>query len=166
MPRTRGAACRTLLRYRLPMASLTVTIRAATAADLEAVVALLEAEGLPLAGLGGTQLWVAVPGAGLPAVGVIGLEQHDRHGLLRSLAVRDYRRGEGIGSQLVDHVLAEAQRRGLTAVWTITDTAEGFFTSRGFSAVPREQAPDVVSSSSRLWQACPDTAALLRHTPG
>jgi amino-acid N-acetyltransferase len=83
--------------------------RPASAADLEPVRALLDAAGLPLAGvqhhLSTFQVLDAPDGT---LAGVVGLERHGAAWLLRSLAVRPECRGRGYGRALLTAAVAEA----------------------------------------------------------
>ena len=81
-----------------------VALRAAHRGDLERVLFLLEAAGLPAEGVEealGPSFVVALREGEL--VGVAGIEQHGPWGLLRSVAVRDDQRGTGLGRVLVEH---------------------------------------------------------------
>lgn len=138
-----------------------VTVRPAKAADLPAIVSLLEDAGLPLEGLGETTLWVAEAAPGQHPVGVVGLELHGGEALLRSLSVLDYRRGKGVGRQLVEHALAEAAARGVVRVHVLTTDAAAFFEDLGFATGSRGDAPSDLAKSSEFTGACPDTATML-----
>jgi amino-acid N-acetyltransferase len=142
------------------------TLRTAKAADLPAIVSLLEDCGLPLAGMGAARLWVADPGEGQHAIGVVGLEIHGEDGLLRSLAVRDYRRGAGIGAALVEQVMAAARTLNLRAVHVLTEDAAEFFQRLGFSEIDRSATPEGLKASAQLQGACPDSARLLVRPTG
>lgn len=138
--------------------------RAARPGDLEAVRALLDAAGLPLAGvpehLGG---FVVAEDAGR-LVGVAGLEAHGRDGLLRSVAVAPAFRGRGVAARLVSEVVEAARARGLVGLSLLTTTAEGYFLRFGFERLPRAGAPPTLSASREFQDACPASAALL-HLP-
>ncbi|MFM7719321.1 MAG: GNAT family N-acetyltransferase [Actinomycetota bacterium] len=58
---------------------------------------------------------------------------------VRGMAVRDGSRGDGIGSALLDGLLAHADDRGATLVWcNARMTARRFYERRGFVAVSDE----------------------------
>ncbi len=75
--------------------------------------------------------------------------QNYRGGLyeLRSLAVREGAAGRGIGTALVQGVIAEARRRGARQLFALT-TRTGFFRKNGFKPVNREQFPQ------KVWKDC------------
>ena len=84
-----------------------------------AVEALLEACGLPLAGLADHwhTTWVALATSG-EVVGSVALELHGRAALLRSLATRPDQRGLGLGNSLFLHARwIAAGGRAELAVW-------------------------------------------------
>jgi amino-acid N-acetyltransferase len=114
--------------------------------------------GLPLDGLGdvATDLFIAFDGEDL--VGVAALELHGPHALLRSVAVVSNRRGEGIGSLLVDAAEAYAAETGIDGIYLLTDTAAAFFAERGYQVIARDAGPAPVMSSVEWAVACGDTA--------
>jgi phosphoglycolate phosphatase-like HAD superfamily hydrolase/N-acetylglutamate synthase-like GNAT family acetyltransferase len=141
-------------------------LRPAQAVNRAAIEALLTKTGLPLDGLSDqfpSAYVVAVAADGL--VGVAGLEQHGRDGLLRSVAVVPSLRRTGLGSALVDERLAEARKRGLERVSLLTTTAGAWFSRRGFAERPRDAASNELRASVEFASACPSTAAHLVWTP-
>ena len=136
--------------------------RPASADDLEPVRALLDAAGLPLAGvqhhLSAFRVLDAPDGT---LAGVVGLERHGAAWLLRSLAVRPEWRGWGYGRALLTAALAEATDAEAD-VFLLTTDAQAFFAARGFRELPRSAAPAALSASAELQGACPDTATLMR----
>jgi phosphoglycolate phosphatase-like HAD superfamily hydrolase/N-acetylglutamate synthase-like GNAT family acetyltransferase len=141
-------------------------LRPAHVTDRAAVEALLTATELPLAGLSDqfpSAYVVAASADGL--VGLAGLEQHGRQGLLRSVAVVPALRRTGLGSALVDERLAEARKRGLSQVSLLTTTAGPWFSRRGFAERPRELASIELRASIEFASACPSTASHYVWTP-
>ena len=66
---------------------------------------------------------------------------------IKSLAVDESRRGQGIGRQLVDAALQEAHRLGLVRVFALT-REQGFFERLGFRVVAKETLPH------KVWTDC------------
>jgi amino-acid N-acetyltransferase len=94
-------------------------------------------------------------------VGVAGLELHGDYGLLRSVAVdEDYRR-QGLAASLVEAVLGRAARVGLRSVYLLTTTARDYFARHGFADCPREDAPPAIRESWEFRAGCPSTAAFM-----
>jgi amino-acid N-acetyltransferase len=130
-----------------------------------AVLALLAASDLPAAGLGLAQLAhfrVARDGEGVAAVG--GFEAHGQVGLLRSLAVRPARRGEGLATRLCDCLEDEARRLGLEALYLLTASAPDFFERRGYTRLPRERLPAAVQATAEAARLCPASAVCMRKS--
>ena len=137
-------------------------VRSATAADYPAVIALLEAAGLPTAGVPRTldDFLVANRKDGL--AGAIGLERYGSGALLRSAVVRPGDQGTGIGAALVRALLDRARDGGLREIYLLTTTAERWFPRFGFAPIEREQVPDAVRVSVEFREACPASAAVMR----
>jgi amino-acid N-acetyltransferase len=140
----------------------TPDVRPASAADYPAVVSLLEAAGLPTAGVPRTldDFLVAETGDGL--AGAIGLERYGSGALLRSAVVRPGERGTGIGAALVRAVLDRARDGGVREIFLLTTTAERWFPRFGFTPIERAQVPDAVRASVEFREACPASAAVMR----
>ena len=91
---------------------MTAAIRVATPGDFAGVVRLLEAAGLPTAGLRPSLPDFLVAEEGGRIVGAIGLEVYGDHGLLRSAVVDADKRNSGLGSELVESLLGRAETLG------------------------------------------------------
>jgi amino-acid N-acetyltransferase len=137
-------------------------VRPAVDGDYPAVIALLEAAGLPTAGVPGTLGDFLVADAGDSLAGAIGLERYGPGALLRSAVVRPDDQGTGIGAALVRAVLDRARDAGLREVYLLTTTAERWFPRFGFTRIEREQVPDAVRESVEFREACPASAAVMR----
>ena len=137
-------------------------VRSATDADYPAVIALLEAAGLPTAGVPRTLVDFLVVDTGDGLAGAIGLERYGSGALLRSAVVRPGDQGTGIGAALVRAVLDRARDGGLREIYLLTTTAERWFPRFGFTPIEREQVPDAVRASVEFREACPASAAVMR----
>ena len=139
-----------------------VTVRAADSGDYEAVVGLLRAAELPLAGVPPalTDFYVAEDRGRV--LGAVGLELYGANGLLRSAVVQPAARGTGIGVALVDRILGHARERGVGAVYLLTTTAERYFPRFGFVRIARDDVPDHVKASVEFREACPASAVVMR----
>jgi amino-acid N-acetyltransferase len=137
-------------------------VRPATAADYQALIGLLEAAGLPTAGVPATleDFVVADTEAGL--AGAIGLERYGPAALLRSAVVRPGDQGTGIGAALVRAVLDRARNDDVREIYLLTTTAERWFPRFGFTPVARTQVPEAVRGSVEFREACPASAAVMR----
>lgn len=139
-----------------------VRIEPATSADVEAIEALLAENHLPTVGVKEWMSSALVARAGSRTVGCAALELYPSGALLRSVAVADSRRGEGIGRQLTDAALVLARAHGAPAVFLLTTTAGGFFPRFGFEPVERTDVPADVKQSIEFTSACPSSALVMR----
>ena len=137
-------------------------VRSATVADYPAVIALLEAAGLPTAGVPRTLGDFLVADAGDGLAGAVGLERYGSGALLRSAVVRPGDQGTGIGAALVRALLDRARDGGLREIYLLTTTAERWFPRFGFAPIEREQVPDAVRASVEFREACPASAVVMR----
>jgi amino-acid N-acetyltransferase len=96
-------------------------------------------------------------------VGVAGLEVHGEDGLLRSVAVDEDYRGQGLGAALVEAVLERAATLGLGTVYLLTVDAHDYFARLGFADCPREEASPAIGSSWEFTTGCPVTAAFMQR---
>ncbi|HYC58343.1 MAG TPA: arsenic resistance N-acetyltransferase ArsN2 [Thermoanaerobaculia bacterium] len=139
-----------------------ITIAAATAADLEPIKALLEASGLPTAGV--DEHWktfiVARDGEALVACG--GAEAYQFAALIRSVAVTPQYRSKGVGRRIVRQLLDRLASRGLREFYLLTTTAEAYFRKRGFKPIDRDEVHPQLLSSREFQDACPDSAVCMR----
>jgi amino-acid N-acetyltransferase len=90
-----------------------------------------------------------------------GLELYGNYALLRSLSVKLGIRGQSLGSSITDHLIIEAKKRNLKAIYLLTETARNFFLKKGFKDIGRDQVPDEVKTSSEFSSDCPTTAACM-----
>jgi amino-acid N-acetyltransferase len=139
------------------------SLRAATHEDLPAIEQLLVSSGLPTAGVADAlRGFTVAESEGEKIVGVVGLELCcDQYALLRSTAVQPDWRRTGLGRRLVEHVIADAESRGIKALYLLTTTAERYFPSFGFVKTEREAVPDEVKRSVEFREACPSSATVM-----
>ena len=137
------------------------TVREATPADLPAIERLLTHSGLPLDGVADALPTFVVAQAGADIVGVAGLEVCCDNALLRSVAVADPWRSHGVGRALVTRVIADAEARGIAALYLLTTTAEHYFPRFGFHPIPRDQTPDDIRATAEFTSACPASAVVM-----
>ena len=96
-------------------------------------------------------------------VGVAGLEVHGEDGLLRSVAVDEDYRGQGLGTALVEAALERAATLGLGTVYLLTTDARDYFAGLGFADCAREEAPPAIGGSWEFTTGCPATAAFMKR---
>jgi amino-acid N-acetyltransferase len=138
------------------------TIRLGQDADLTAVLALLQAAGLPTADLTSVtclHLWVLEAEDSL--VGVVGMERFGARALLRSLAVAPSYRQRGMGHQLVARLESEARADDVEQLVLLTETAERFFRAIGYEVIDRRRVPEEIRQSAEFRSLCPASAVCM-----
>ena len=136
-------------------------VRSAAPQDLAAVEQLLAASGLPLDGVPEAFGTFVVAEAGGDLVGVAGLEVCCDNALLRSVAVRPEWRSHGVGRALITRAIADAEARGLRALYLLTTTAERYFPSFGFRPISRDDVPAEIRETAEFREACPASATVM-----
>jgi amino-acid N-acetyltransferase len=132
--------------------------------DEEAIHALLAASGLPHEDISAHIHNFLLLFCGETLAGCVGLELYEDENvvLLRSLAVADAYRGQGLAKILSDEIINLARHLGAKDVYLLTQTGEHFFIKRGFVRWPRDQAPGAIRTSLQFTSLCPSTAILMR----
>ena len=137
---------------------MAIIIEAAHVDDLPAILALLEKSVLPQDELSDHVATTLVAREDHAIVGSAALELYGTVALLRSVAVADQLRGQGLGQQLTKEALKLAEQHGVTLVYLLTETASGFFPRFGFRPIPRSEVVPAIHASTEWTTACPDTA--------
>ena len=145
------------------ISTLVPEIRRATLGDLAAIERLLTQSHLPLDGVCEALGDFVVALAGDAVVGVAGLEVCCDNALLRSVAVADGWRSLGLGRSLVTRVIADAEARGIHALYLLTTTADQYFPSFGFRTIARDEVPEDVRATKEFQGACPASATVMRR---
>jgi amino-acid N-acetyltransferase len=138
-----------------------MNVRPANASDLAAVAALLAKAGLSTVGLDPRQLDLIVAEENGAVVGAAAIEAHSGHGLLRSVVVDEQRRGGAVGTRLVAEAVTAARRDGLRDLWLLTETAEGFFSSLGWTTSVGNDMPSAIRLSPEYTAHCSESAAVM-----
>ncbi|HKS06050.1 MAG TPA: arsenic resistance N-acetyltransferase ArsN2 [Gemmatimonadaceae bacterium] len=143
------------------------TVRHATPADVRDIERLLRASELPTDGVRemiGTaphEFVVAVHESDI--VGVAGLEVCCDDALLRSVAVDAQWRSAGVGRQLVQSLVSDAESRGIRAMYLLTMTAEHYFPKFQFERIDRTEVPEAIANTGEFKSVCPSTAVAMRR---
>jgi amino-acid N-acetyltransferase len=144
-----------------PMSVSDVELRRATVADDSAIRALLSAAGLPVADVDVSRQVFIVATAGGQTDGCVGLEIHGAAALLRSLAVREQRRGAGVGDALFARARELAAAHRVETLFLLTTSASQFFGRRGFITVDRSMVPADLAGSAQFAGLCPTSATCM-----
>jgi len=138
-----------------------VAYRAAHDGDLASIRQLLASSNLPTDGVESAMSGFLVAEAQGRIVGVVGMEECGSYGLLRSTAVAPEWRGRGVARQLVERIIAEAESRGIRALYLLTTTAETYFPSFGFQVTTRDTVPNEIRATGEFQHACPASATVM-----
>lgn len=95
-------------------------------------------------------------------IGLVGLQMHGADALLRSLAVADAARGQGLGDELLAYAERQAATHGVHAIYLLTTTAEVFFAQRGYRLSERTTAPRAIAATRQFCGLCPADATFMR----
>ncbi len=140
----------------------TISIQAAAPSDYHSVCELLSKHKLPIEDINrDLSHFFIVKQHGLP-IGVIGMEQYGEFGLLRSMATDPAYRNNGIASSLVAALFNYGKRLGLKEMYLLTETAENYFSNRGFQKINREDTPAALKQSAEFTHLCPSTAVVMK----
>lgn len=138
------------------------TLHRVKALDYPQVAELLRSANLPLDGVQENfKTFLEARDSHGRLVGVAGLEVYGKSALLRSVAVAESRRGEGIGSQLVTRAVEEARGLGVARLYLLTDTAEKYFAHFGFKQIGRDTVDASLQQSAEFKGACKETAVAM-----
>lgn len=130
--------------------------------DLEGILQLLKSVSLTVEGVRqNLENFFVVHEADGNLIGVAGLEYYGVSALLRSVAVLDQRRSEGIGQALVERCVAESKRRKVQHLYLLTETAEKYMQRFGFRPIPKGSVDSRLYASEEFKGACPDTAVTM-----
>jgi amino-acid N-acetyltransferase len=137
-------------------------IRRITPDDLQKVISLLDAAGLPVLPrhLPLSNILVALESD--TVIGLVALEVCGLRGLVRSVAVEPQHTRRGVGTSLLQSLLARAQELSLRELYLITEGAEKFFSNAGFTPVARDHVPDEIRSTSAYGEQYREDATVMR----
>lgn len=139
-------------------------LRPARSTDLPGIEQLLTASDLPLSGVAEALRGFIVADHDGVIVGTAALAACCDNALLRSVAVAPGWRSRGLGRALVSRVIAEAEARGIRALYLLTMTAEHYFPSFGFQPIARDRVPSDVQATEEFRIACPSSAVVMCRT--
>lgn len=95
-------------------------------------------------------------------VGIIGLEELDNIGLLRSLVVFEEYRNKGYGREICKSLLAYAKDKKIKELYLLTTNAEKFFEQIDFETISRKNVPDPIKNTRQFSHLCPNSAKCMK----
>ncbi len=138
-------------------------IRQAVTADLPSIEKLLQHSGLPTVGIAleAAEFLVAETKPN-EIIGVLGAQHDTAATLLRSFAVAERWRKQGVGMSLVKAMLERLQAQNRKVLYLLTETAAAYFERLGFQFITRKEIPPSLLVQSGLDQACPCSSQCLQ----
>ncbi|NWA26444.1 GNAT family N-acetyltransferase [Pseudomonas gingeri] len=129
--------------------------------NLDSLMELLRAEGLPHVDLGEPEreFWQLQKGGCV--VGYVGVEGATADRLLRSFVVSPSHRRGGLGTEALTLLETLLVSRGVQSLHLLTTTAAPFFLRHGFESLDRAKAPNAIQQSLEFRSLCPSTASYL-----
>jgi len=97
-------------------------------------------------------------------IGVAGLEIYGDYGLVRSVAVKNEYRSQGIASSLLNAIEKSAKAKGLMELILLTETAPDYFVKKGFAQINRIDIASEVQQSSEFSHVCPQSAIAMKKS--
>lgn len=95
-------------------------------------------------------------------IGLIGMERYGNFGLLRSMVVHPDHRNKGVAETLITTLEQEARATGITDMYLLTETADKYFSRKGYSIITRETVPAELKQSSEFSHVCPVNAVVMK----
>ena len=134
----------------------------ATEQSRDEIKSLLQSQNLPTEDLPNVlaDFYAAVDAGEL--IGLIGMERYDHYGLLRSMVVHPDHRNKGIAETLVTQLEQEAKSSGITEMYLLTETADKYFSKKGYSTIARDAVPAELKGSSEFSHVCPVSAIVMK----
>ncbi|MDO8281827.1 MAG: arsenic resistance N-acetyltransferase ArsN2 [Thermodesulfovibrionia bacterium] len=134
--------------------------------DLPRVSELLAAVDLPYQDIDGHISNFLLAEEGGELIGVGGIEIVSNTALLRSLAVKEAARNNGIGKTFVDKIRSFAQLNNVEKLFLLTTTASGFFKKTGFEEIDRTRVPSEIKNTEEFKSICPSSAICMMQDIG
>lgn len=132
-----------------------MVVAKAKISDLPGIFGLLRDNGLPFEGVAEDLRNFLVVKDGREIIGCAGLEIHERTGLLRSVAVKKERQGQGLGLTLVSRILSQARNKNMKKLYLLTIDSSQFFSRFGFEKIERSEIDPVIQQTEMFTHCCP-----------
>lgn len=137
--------------------------RAPVPADLAIARQMLFDAGLPIEDVTIEHLALVAEKEGV-VCGLVGLEQFEQLGLLRSLVIAEEYRSGGLGRLLVEALEQLATDSNISELWLLTIDADGWFARLGYTEQARELAPAAIQKTEEFSSLCPGDAVLMKKS--
>lgn len=129
--------------------------------DLPGIFGLLRDNGLPFEGVAEDLRNFIVIRDGREIIGCAGLEIHGRMGLLRSVAVKKERQGQGLGMTLISRIFNLARNKDIKRIYLLTTDSSQFFSQFGFERIERNEVDPVIQKAEMFTCWCPGSSLVM-----
>lgn len=124
------------------------------------ILTLLESQDLPVSDVSDQIIfykWIESD----QVFGYAGTEISGNIALLRSVVILPEKQKSGTGRKMITDLLDHLKKSGISEVYLLTTTAEGFFSKLGFSIINRSNAPVDIQATSEFKSVCPSSAIFM-----
>lgn len=124
------------------------------------ILTLLESQNLPVSDVSDQILFYKWMDENIVS-GYAGTEVFGKTALLRSVVILPEKQKAGTGREMITDLLDHLKKSGISEVYLLTATAEGFFSKLGFSIINRSNAPEDIQATSEFKSVCPSSAIFM-----
>ena len=78
------------------------------------------------------------------------------------MVVDDAYRNQNIAGTLVSMLEEAAKSSGIETMYLLTETADQYFSRKGYNTVSRDEVPAEIKTSSEFSQVCPASAVVMK----
>jgi amino-acid N-acetyltransferase len=130
----------------------------ASLSETKAVQSLLKENNLPFEDLEYSKVTLFVAVLNGQIIGCIGIEIKGEDGLLRSFAVTDKYKNQGIGNELLNRLINYSKSENIKKLHLLTTTADKYFCKKGFVKSDRINAPESIQTTTEFSTLCPSSS--------
>ena len=94
-------------------------------------------------------------------VGIGCIEIYGSYGLIRSIAVNQNHRKNGVAKNILKIIRQRAFDSGVTRIYLLTETAIDYFNKLNFKDVKRSDVPDSIKNTKQFKEFCPSSAVVM-----
>ena len=129
--------------------------------DLPEIFGLLRDNGLPFEGVAEDPRNFIVIKDGREIIGCAGLEIQGGTGLLKSVAVKKERQGQGLGMTLISSIFNLARNKHIKKLYLLTIDASQFFSRFGFERIERNKVDPAIQQAEMFNCCCPGSPIVM-----
>jgi amino-acid N-acetyltransferase len=137
-------------------------ILSANSSDYNAIKALLAASKLPFEDIGTEKQYFIIAKENNKLIGCIAIERYGNRAILRSMAVDELFRGQGISKELYKALLDYCIAQNIIELMLLTTTAKAYFEKAGWQLTHRDSVHADVKQSAEFTHLCPASATVMQ----